>query len=98
MGHGERKAIPTGFRSPTMGVLRLQQEGRVFARDGGLVESEENGAEECCSVLVWVGLQLRLDTHDKCRADGREQTGLRGQISQGKSREEPGDVRKSDWY
>jgi len=52
--------------------------GGVLTGDGRLVESEEDGAEECSRLLVRVGLQLRLDIENECRADGGEQTSLRG--------------------
>ena len=64
-----------------MGRVFLERRGGgVFARDDGLVESEEDGTEERGGLLVRVGLQLRLDIEDECRADGREQTSLRGRV------------------
>jgi len=60
-----------------VGRIFLEQQGcGVLTRDGGLVESKEDGVEECGGLLFWVYLQLRLDIDDECQADGREQTSL----------------------
>ena len=48
--------------------------------DGGLIESEEDGAEEGGRLLVGIGLEVGIDIDDKSRADGREQTCLQGQM------------------
>ena len=55
--------------------------GRSLARDGGLVESEEDCAEEGGGLLVRIGLEVGMDVDDEGRADGREQTGLHEQVS-----------------
>ena len=51
--------------------------GRGLIGGGGLIKSEEDGAEEGGGLLVWIGLEVRLDVDDESRADGREQTRLR---------------------
>ena len=48
--------------------------------DGGLIESEEDSAEEGGGLLIGIGLEVRVDIDDKRRADGREQTRLREQV------------------
>ena len=50
--------------------------GRGFAWDWGLVEGEEDGAEECHRLVVGGGLELGTDVDDEGRADCREQTGI----------------------
>jgi len=44
--------------------------------DDGLVESEEDGAEEGGGLRIWIWLEVRMDIDDESGADGREQTGL----------------------
>jgi hypothetical protein len=50
--------------------------GGGLAGNGGLVESEEDGAEEGGRLLVGIGLEIRMDVDDEGGADGREQAGL----------------------
>ena len=50
--------------------------GGGLTGDGGLVESEEDCAEESRRLLVRVGLEVRMDVDDKSRAYGRKQTRL----------------------
>ena len=50
--------------------------GGGLTRDGGLIESEEDSAEEGSGLLVGIGLEVRMDIDDKRGADGREQTRL----------------------
>jgi len=57
-----------------------RRDGRGLTRDGGLIESEENRAEESGGLLVRIGLEIRMDVDDEGRADGREQTGLQEQV------------------
>jgi len=52
-------------------------DGRSVTRDGRLIESEENRAEEGGGLFVRIGLEVRMDIDDEGGADGREQTGLR---------------------
>jgi len=54
--------------------------GRGITRDGGLVESEENGTEEGGGLFVRIGLEVGVDVDDEGGADGREQTGLQEQV------------------
>jgi len=56
------------------------RDGRRVTRDGGLVEGEENGAEEGSGLFVRIGLEVGMDIDDKGRADGGEQTGLQEQV------------------
>jgi len=55
-------------------------DGRGFARDGRLIESEEDGSEEGGGLLVRIGFEVRMGIDDEGGADGREQTGLQGQV------------------
>ena len=48
--------------------------------DGGLVEGEENGAEEGGRLLVLVGLEVGTNTNDESRADGREKARLQERV------------------
>ena len=57
-----------------------RQGGRSLARDGGLVESEENRAEKGGGLLVRIGLEVRVDVDDEGGADGGEQTGLQERV------------------
>jgi len=52
-------------------------DGRSVTRDGGLIESEEDRAEEGGGLLVRIWLEVRMDVDDEGGADGREQTSLR---------------------
>ena len=52
-------------------------DGRSGARDGRLIESEENRAEEGGGLLVRIGLEVLVGIDDEGGADGREQTSLR---------------------
>jgi len=54
--------------------------GRGLTGDGGLVESEEDGAEEGGGLFIGIGLEVGMDIDDESRADGREQTCLRGRM------------------
>ena len=47
-----------------------------FTGDGGLIESEEDGAEEGSGLLVGIGLEFGMDIDDESGADGRKQTCL----------------------
>ena len=55
-------------------------DGRGLTRDGGLIESEENCAEEGGRLLVRIGLEVGMDIDDEGGADGGEQTGLQEQV------------------
>ena len=55
-------------------------DGRGLTRDGGLIESEEDRAEEGGGLLVRIGLEVRMDVDDEGRADGGEQTSLQEQV------------------
>ena len=48
----------------------------LFARDGGLVESEEDGAKVRNRLVAGIGLEFGLDVDNEGGADCREQTGL----------------------
>ena len=61
-------------------VLLNGQNGGGFVWDCGLVEGEEDGAEEGHGLVVGVGLEFGMDVDDEGRADGREQTRLRDQV------------------
>ena len=54
--------------------------GRGVTRDGGLVESEEDRAEEGGGLFVRIGLEVGIDIDDEGRADGGEQTSLHEQV------------------
>jgi len=54
--------------------------GGGFTGDSGLVESEEDRAEEGGGLFIGIGLEVRMDIDDESRADGREQTCLRGRM------------------
>ena len=47
-----------------------------LARNGGLVEGEEDGTEEGGGLFVGIRLEIRMDVDDEGGADGREQAGL----------------------
>ena len=36
-----------------------------FIRENGLVEGEENGAEEGCGLFTWASFEFRVDINDK---------------------------------
>ena len=57
-----------------------RRDGRRVTRDGGLVEGEENGAEEGGGLLVRIGSEVGMDVDDEGRADGGEQTGLQEHV------------------
>ena len=61
-------------------VSRDRWDGRGLTRDGGLIESEENCAEEGGRLLVRIGLEVGMDVDDEGRADSGEQTSLQGQV------------------
>ena len=50
--------------------------GGSLTRDGRLVESEEDRAEEGGRLVVRVRLEVRMDIDDKSRTDGRKQACL----------------------
>ena len=50
--------------------------GGGLTGDGGLIESEEDSAEEGSGLLAGIGLEVRVNINDKSGADGREQTRL----------------------
>ena len=54
--------------------------GGCFVWDGGLVEGEEDCAEEYCGLVIWVGLEARVDINDEGGTDGRGQTRLRERV------------------
>ena len=54
--------------------------GRRVTRDGGLVEGDENGAEEGGRLLVRIWSEVGMDVDDKGGADGGEQTGLQEHV------------------
>ena len=58
-------------------LARWISPGGGLTGDGGLIESEEDGAEEGNRLLIGIGLELRMDIDDESGADGREQTRLR---------------------
>jgi len=41
-------------------------------RDGGLIESEEDGTEKGCGLLIRVGTEVGMNVDDESRADSRE--------------------------
>ena len=54
--------------------------GGGLTGDGGLVESEEDGAEEGSGLFIWIGSEVRMEIDDEGRADGGEQTRLQEQV------------------
>ena len=50
--------------------------GGGLIRDGGLIEGEENCAEESRGLLVRIGLEARVDIDDEGGTDGGEKTRL----------------------
>jgi hypothetical protein len=73
-----RKRDRWRWRSRSAG-LPEQVEQRGSHRDGGLIGSEEDGAEEGCGSLILIELVLRMSVEYEGGADGRERTRLRGQ-------------------
>ena len=61
-------------------IFLSRWDGRSVTRNGGLIESEENRAEEGSRSLVRIGLEVRMDVDDEGGTDGREQTGLQEQV------------------
>ena len=55
-------------------------DGGGLAGNSGRIESEEDGAEEGCGLLVRIGSEVGVDVDDESRADNREQTRLRVQM------------------
>jgi len=55
-------------------------DGGGFVRDGRLVEGEEDCTEDGCRLLVWIGLEPRMDVDDEGGTDGGEQTRLWWQL------------------
>ena len=62
------------------GIFLNGWNGRGLTGDGGLIESEEDCAEEGHGLVVWVGAEIGMDVNDEGRADRREQTRLREQV------------------
>ena len=54
--------------------------GRWDGRGGRLIETEDKCAEKGGRLLVWIGLEVRMDIDDEGRADGGEQTGLQEHV------------------
>jgi len=52
-------------------------DGLIFTRGSGLIESEEDRAEEGCGFTIWIRLQFRMDIDDEGSADGGKQSSLR---------------------
>ena len=48
--------------------------------DGGLIESEEDHAEEGSGLLVGIGLEVRMGIDDEGGTGGRGQTSLQEQV------------------
>jgi hypothetical protein len=44
--------------------------------EGGVVDLIDENTKEGCSLVVWIGLKLRVDLDYKCGGDCGEQTGL----------------------
>ena len=40
-----------------------------LTQDSGLIESEEDGAKEGCSLLIGIGLEIPIDIDNESRAD-----------------------------
>jgi len=55
----------------------------IFARDGRLIESDKDRAEEGCGFAVWIRLQFRMNIDNEGSADGGEESGLRTCVSEG---------------
>ena len=56
--------------------LLIRWNGGGLTGDGGLIESDEDSAEEGSGLLVGIGLEVRMYIDDKRGADSREQTRL----------------------
>ena len=54
--------------------------GGGLVRDGGLIEGEEDCAEENRGLFVGIGLEARVDVDYEGGTDGGEQTHLQGQF------------------
>ena len=54
--------------------------GRNLAGDGGLIKSEEDGAEESGGLFIRIRLEVGIYVDDKRRADSRKQTRLGEQV------------------
>ena len=61
-------------------VLLGKWNGRSVNRDGRLIESEEDRAEEGGGLFVRIGSEVRMGIDDEGGADGREQTSLQEQV------------------
>ena len=61
-------------------IFLSRWDGRSVTRDGGLIESEENRAEEGSRLFAGIGSEVRMDVDDESGADGRKQTGLQEQV------------------
>ena len=55
-------------------------DGRSVTRDGGLVESEEDRAEEGGGLFVGIGLEVLMGIDNESGTDCREQTSLQEQV------------------
>jgi hypothetical protein len=51
-------------------------EGWNVASEGGVVDFVDEDSEESCSLVIRIGLELRVDFDNERRSDGRKQTGL----------------------
>ena len=51
-------------------------DGGGLTRNGGLVESEEDGSKKGGGLFVGIGLEIRMDVDDEGGADSREQASL----------------------
>jgi hypothetical protein len=64
----------------TRWVLLDRWNGGGLTGDGGLIESEEDDAEEGSRLFVRIRFEVRMNVDDESRADGREQTRLQEQV------------------
>jgi len=72
-------------------------DGGGFIRDGRLVESEKDRAEEGCGLFIRIGLETRVDVDDEGRTDGGEQTRLQERVRWLMGANDRDDIRKSRW-
>ena len=71
---------PSGSDNLTRRISLSGWNSGDFVWDSGLVEGEEDRAQEGSRLIIRVGLEFRVDVDDEGGTDGREQTRLREQV------------------
>ena len=73
----------------------LWEDGNVVS-EGGIVDLVNQDAEESCSLVAWVRLQLRVDLNDERGRDGGKETSLAPQLEIAQQNLK-WDSRRSEW-